>query len=322
MMATGMFALPTMQWLADSRHRFVAWVTRPPRPAGRKQTLPRSELRELAEARGIPIWEPEDINADESVERLRAYGADLLIVCDYGRILAPAVLGAARLGGINLHGSLLPKYRGAAPVQWALFHGETETGVTVIHMSPQLDAGPILLQRRTKIEPTENAEQLERRLAVLGVEAVAEAIELLADWDGATPLGSPQDDALATGAPRLKKQHGRIDFSRAAHEIVDHVRAMQPWPGAYTSWERRTGKRLKLLIERASVADGSELDQDVDGVESGQVICAESDRLWVATGAGLLAIDQLRPAGKRSQSVAEFLRGYRIERGACLGSES
>ncbi len=322
LMATGPFALPTMRWLVDSHHDFTLWITRPPRPSGRRQQLPHSPLRELARERAVPTWEPEDINASESIERLREAKADVFIVCDYGRILSADVLAAARLGGINLHGSLLPKYRGAAPVQWALFHGESETGVSVIHMSPKLDAGPILAQIPTKIDADEDAVTLERRLAEMGVAAVEAAIDRLAAWDGHSPLGTPQDDTLATPAPRLRKEHGRIDFSRTARQIVDQVRAMRPWPGTFTQWERKPNRQVTLRIEQAQVVPESALEAaSPQWAESppGTVLVAQDDRLWVQTGRGILSIVRLCPAGKRSMAAAEFLRGYRIEPGTRLG---
>ena len=322
LMATGPFALPTMRWLIDAPHELVCWVTRPPRLSGRRRTIPPSPLRELARTRQVPIWEPEDINAPESVAHLHNLGADLLVVCDYGQILAAEVLEAARLGGINLHGSLLPKYRGAAPVQWAIYHGETETGVSVIHMTPRLDAGPILQQRRTAIGPEEDAQTLEARLAELGVGAVEAAIEQLAAWDGHSPIGTPQDASLATRAPRLRKEHGRIDFRRSADEIERQVRAMRPWPGTYTTWARPGKPPMMLRIERVSVVPSSPETSDLAGGAPGTICAASGDRLWVRTGEGILAIEQLCPAGKRSQGAAEFLRGYRLAPGDRWGDDS
>lgn len=319
MMATGPFALPTLKFLADSPHQLLAWITRPPKPAGRHQERPRSPLREFARERGLTVWEPEDINAEENVHQLAELGADVLVVCDYGRILSADVLRAAALGGINLHGSLLPKYRGAAPVQWAVYHGETETGVSVIHMSPELDAGPILVQRQTEIGAEETAEELEQRLALLGVEPVSEALDMLEHWDGRSPLGVPQDEQLASRAPRLKKEHGRVDFHRTAQQIVNQIRAFRPWPGTFTTWERAPGKSIKLILERAHVETPSGERAEPAPHRPGEVVVADPDRLCLATADAWLAVDRICPAGKRSQSVAEFMRGYRVPLGARWG---
>ena len=195
-----------------------------------------SPLQEIAQRHGTPILDAEDINAAPWPARLAAYRADLFVVCDYGQRLAGETLAAARLGGINLHASLLPKYRGAAPINWAIYHGETQTGVTVIHMTPRIDAGPCIAQAPLAIRPEETAGDLEPRLAELGARLVRQTIDGL-------ELGPvealPQDPALASKAPRLKKTDGLIDWRRAAGEIKDHVRAMEPWPRTYTFWHRQ-----------------------------------------------------------------------------------
>ena len=178
-MGTGPFAVPMFERLLAAQAKRIALVTRPDRPVHARGSAVRNPMRELAQKHGLPVFEPEDVNSAESREQLAAYAADLFVVCDYGQILSRDTLALARLGGINLHGSLLPKYRGAAPIQWAIYHGETETGVSVIHMTPQLDAGPVLVQRATPIGPTETAAELEPRLAALGADAVDDALAML-----------------------------------------------------------------------------------------------------------------------------------------------
>jgi methionyl-tRNA formyltransferase len=209
MMGTGPFAVPTFRALVASPHDVAALVTRPARGKTRSSGPPDNPMRAAADELGIVVYEPENVNQTESVELLQSLQADLLVVCDYGQILRPSALATAARGGINLHGSLLPRHRGAAPVQWALICGDEETGVTVIHMTPQLDAGPCLVQVRTPIRADEDAQALEARLAEMGVDAVRDALDLLADWDGTSPLGWFQ---------QVKRRPGRRDCpSRTAH---------------------------------------------------------------------------------------------------------
>ena len=186
MMGTGPFAVPTFRALLASPHEMLGLITRPDRPAHRREKTPANPMREVPRQNGLAVFEPQSINSPEAQAQLRQWAADLFVVCDYGQILSRETLSLARLGGINLHASLLPKYRGAAPINWAIYHGETETGVTVIHMTPQLDAGPCLVQHRTPIGPTETAPELEARLAELGTGAVLEAIGILSRGEGAS----------------------------------------------------------------------------------------------------------------------------------------
>ncbi len=197
MMGTGPFAAPTLRALYDSPHEVLALFTRPDRPQQGRTKTPANPMRALATERGTPVHDPESANSVTARMVLAAYQPDLLVVCDYGQILKPAVLEIARLGGINLHASLLPKYRGAAPINWALYHGETETGVTVIHMTPQLDAGPAIAQAKTPIGRDESAEELEPRLAELGAPLVIRSIEAL---ESGTAQPIAQDPAQATRA--------------------------------------------------------------------------------------------------------------------------
>ena len=237
---------------------------------------------------------------------------DLFIVADYGQILSRVTLGLARLGGINLHGSLLPKYRGAAPINWALYRGETASGVSAIHMTPQLDAGPVLAQTRTSIQPTENALELERRLSDIGASLICQVIE---DLQRGTTSHIPQDPAEATKARRLRKTDGQIDWSRSAAAINNQVRALVPWPMCYTFWQRRQGEPLRLIIGRTSVVSQS------TAAEPGTVVVSERNRLIVATGDSQhgLSLDEIQPAGKRMLSAEDFLRGYPVALGERMG---
>ena len=231
MLGTGPFAVPTLRALAAGAHEVPLVVSRPFK--GRKNAAP-PPMHTVAEELGIELWTPESVNLPESVERLKAIDADLLVVCDYGEILKPAVLESTRLGGVNLHGSLLPRYRGAAPVQWAVLSGDAETGNTVIQMTAGLDAGPCLAQQRVAIDPDETAGELEQRLATLGADAMVEVVNKLA---AGTAEPVEQQHTAASKAPRLKKEDGLIDWTRPAAEIKNRVRAMSPWPRTYSFWQ-------------------------------------------------------------------------------------
>ena len=307
-MGTGPFAVPMFEAILAAGHDVPVVVTRPTRPARGRKKLPPNPMREVAEPLGMDIWAPDSINDPEVVQQLGEVGADLMVVCDYGQILSRDTLATTRLGGINLHGSLLPKYRGAAPVQWAVINGDSHSGVTVIHMTPKLDGGPTLVQVDTPIEAHETAETLEVRLSQLGVPAVLEAIELLASWDGKSTLGAIQDSQEVTKAPRLTKQHGAICWSDSALDVINRHRGVQPWPGSFTLWDR--GKQpLRLLVKEMVLAEQH------DSGEPGEVIAAEDERLIVACGDGCVAFHQIQPAGKRLLTAGEFLRGYQIQPG-------
>jgi methionyl-tRNA formyltransferase len=310
MMGTGPFAVPTFQSLLDSEHEVLALVTRPTPPVRSRKSAPPNPAREVAQQAGLPIIDPEDVNTESARERIRQIVPQLFVVCDYGQILAADTLAIAPSGGVNLHGSLLPKYRGAAPVNWAILRGEQETGITVIHMTPRLDAGPALARRTTRINPQESAAQLEPRLAELGVDAVHEAIRLLEHWDGSSSLGEPQDQKLATRARRLRKSDGLVDWSRSARQIYDQVRGLKPWPGTFTHLVREHRSPLRLILDHVSVADEQQQESP-----PGSVVSSAADALRVATGRGTLAIHRVQPSGKRIMSADEFLRGHALTAG-------
>ena len=313
MIGTGPFGAPAFRGLCGAGNTIAASVTAPLRAARGGRPTPISPVREIALELGVPIFDPEDVNGEESLARLTECGADLLVVCDYGQILARETLGAAKLGGINLHGSLLPKYRGAAPVNWALYHGETETGVSVIHMTPELDAGPVIAQDRTHIDPDETADQLELRLAEMGARLVHRAIESLQSGHLAA---LPQEARQASKAPRLKKTDGLINWSRTALQIKNHIRAMQPWPKAFTFWRRSSDPPLRLIVGLVDL-----VETPAQGAPPGVVVEAAGDRLVVAAGEDAVLVHTLQPAGKRVLPVQEFLRGYRVRPGETFGTE-
>jgi methionyl-tRNA formyltransferase len=323
-MGTGPFAVPMFEALRRSHHELVAVVTRPDHaPPGRRP--PPNPMRAAAVAAGLPILDPERINDPASRSAVAALGADLFVVCDYGQILSADVLGLAAWGGINLHGSLLPRHRGAAPVQWAILSGDAVTGVSVIHMTPALDAGHVLATRAVDIGPRETAADLERRLADAGAGAVLDAIERLqaAVAAGSRPqdVGLPQDASRATRAPRLTKADGIVDWSQPAVRIERLRRAVEPWPRATTFLGRGDGRRQRLVLEDVSVAPVA--GPRVEGQplpEPGTVLEAAGEMIVVACGEGTaLEIRRLVPEGRRSMSAAQFLRGSPLLPGMRLG---
>lgn len=321
-MGTGPFAVPMLQAVVAAGFTVVAVVTRPDRVAAGRRP-PRNPVREAATAAGLRVLAPERVNEPGVVASIAALRPDLLVVCDYGQILAPGLLAVAPLGGINLHGSLLPRHRGASPVQWTILAGDARAGVSVIRMTSALDAGDIVVERSTPVGPHETAAELEPRLAALGAPAVVEAIERLREAATAGTLdrvGTPQDESRATRAPRLAKADGLVDWSQPAARIERLRRALEPWPRAATFLTRSDGTRQRLVIEDCAVADPG-----AAAVDPGVVLTADDGRLIVACGptdAGAptaLEILRLVPEGRRGISSAEFLRGSPLRPGGRLG---
>ncbi|MGE3820570.1 MAG: methionyl-tRNA formyltransferase [Isosphaeraceae bacterium] len=316
MLGTGDFALPTFLQLCESGEDVVALITQPDRPQGRKQTLVPSRIKVAAMDRKITILQPEDLNAPEGVEAVRNLAPDLLVTAAYGQILSSEVLAIPRLGGINLHGSILPSYRGAAPVARAIERGEVETGVTVILMNPKVDAGGMLHVARTPIDPDETAGELEARLAVLGAPLVVKAVHELTQGSAVV---RPQDRSRVTRAPKLRKEDGQIDWSKSAITIHNLVRAMQPWPIASSYLHRADppgAEPLRVIVHK-SQAHHSETT-----ATPGQVIEASGDRLRVAAGTGTVSLLTVQIPGKRAMPVSEFLRGHRVDPGDRFGPHS
>ena len=310
MFGTGPFAVPTFKSLLASDHEVSVLFTRPIADSGNRRKSAANPTRDLAKASGLTIHEPMDVNAPESIALLKDLQADLFVVCDYGQILSRECLGLASKGGINLHGSLLPKYRGAAPINWCLYNGDAVTGITIIHMTAKLDGGPCLAKRELPISDQDTAESIEPKLAQLGVDAVIESIALLEKWDGDAAIGEPQDQSLATKAPRLKKSDGLLDWQRPAAQLVNQIRAFQPWPGSFSNWHSPKKKQpIRLIVHRAIVAVPDDEELEIASVEPGQVAFCDKTRLWVQTGDGLLSIEAVQPAGKKNMPVADFLRG-------------
>lgn len=298
------FAVPSLRALLDGPDTVAGVICQPDKPSGRGQQLQAPPIKRLAEQRGVAVAQPVKVKTEALPALLRGWEPDLGVVAAYGRILPRAVLESPRLGCINVHASLLPAYRGAAPIQWALLNGETVTGITIMGMNERMDEGDILMQRATAIEPGETYGALQPRLAELGAGLL---METLAALHAGTVRGVPQDHAAATYAPMIRKSDGAIDWTLAAHAIACKVRAFNPWPSAFTTH----GRRL-LKIHRASAAAAA------GGAAPGTVL-ALGERIGVATGAGTLEIEELQLEGKRSLPAAEFARGGGLTVGDLLG---
>jgi methionyl-tRNA formyltransferase len=307
-MGTPEIAVPTLNKILQQGHRIEAVFTRPDRPAGRHQELTAPPVKRFAEQHNLKVYQPAKIKTDEVRSIFETISPDVTVVVAYGRILPPWLLEIPRRGCLNVHFSLLPKYRGAAPVNWAIAMGETETGITTMFMDPGLDTGPILLQQRGEIGPDETAPELAQRLALIGADLLAETLEKL-ERDELTPL--PQDDSQASLAPMLKREDGYIDWQWTANEIRNRVRGFQPWPGAWT-----TLKGHRLIFWRASALAG-EAESDFP---PGTVSQAAKDTLVVTCGnQSRLRVEELQLEGKRRMNVRDFLNGTRLEVGMQLG---
>ncbi len=302
---TPQFAVPTLQNLAATGFHVRLVVTQPDRPKGRGLELVASPVKEAALRLNLPVTQPDRIKANEEFRaRLVALKPDAIVVVGYGRIIPQWMLDIPPLGNINLHGSLLPKYRGAAPIQWAIANGETITGVTTMRLDAGLDTGNILLQREVPIAPEDTAETLARRLAAIGADLM---VETLPGLQNGTIQPRPQDNAQATLAPILKKEDALIDFSRSAVEIFNRLRGFQPWPGAYTKFR---GKNLQILRARPAPEAAPRAELGTAG-----------DRLIVGCGDNTsLELLDLQLEGRKPTSARDFLHGYRPKPGEQLGS--
>jgi len=325
MMGTGTFAEPTLEALLARRGLVAGVVTQPDRDIGAKRGSTRQVgkgIKSIADAAGVPVIQPASINTPEGVAALREFRPDLFVVAAYGQILKPEVLAAAPLGGINVHASLLPKYRGAAPVAWAIWSGETRTGVTIIRMSAGLDAGDMLAQEAIDILPDETAGELEARLAPLGAQSAMQVIDRLAEGPF---TGMKQEATQVTRAPKLKKEMGQIDWSQSADRVRNQIRAMQPWPTAYTFLHGEGGTATRVIVTRARLThvlktrptDPGHLWSSVEPGRHGPVLMVETGSQDFD-----LCVLELQPAGKRAMSTAEFLRGRPLQPGDRFGADT
>lgn len=303
------FAVPTLRALLGEGHEVVGVVTQPDRPKGRGRMLTPSPVKVLAQKEGIPVLTPDRPRGEDFMAELRALAPDVSVVVAYGHILKPEVLDLPPHGSWNAHASVLPKLRGAAPIHWAVARGDTETGVTVMQMEEGLDSGPMLVVRRIPIAPTDTSSSLAPRLAELGAAAIIEGLALL---ETGTAEPETQDHDAATYAPKVSREVARIDWTRPAGDVRDHVRGMDSVPGA---WTTLGGQPLKLFSPTPA------LDPVGDG-RPGEVVDIDTERpdgLAVAASDGVVRFAEVQPPGKRRMDVGSWLRGRSVERGVVLG---
>jgi methionyl-tRNA formyltransferase len=309
---SGDIGLPALEWLADAPGiEVVGVVTQPDKPAGRRQELLAVPVKQFAVQRGLPVFQPVKIRAADAVAGIQQLGADVIVVMAYGQILPRAVLDAGRIACLNLHASLLPRHRGAAPIQAAIEAGDRETGVTVMFMDEGLDTGDILLEKRMTIRRRETGGSLHDRLALLAPEALREALELLA---AGTAPRVKQDASLATYARKLGREDGRIDWSEGAVAIERRIRAMNPWPCAWTSLQA-DGRAAKLKIFSAIICRKT-------NSAAGAVLRADARGILVGAGEGSVLLREIQIEGRRRMSAADFLCGHALEVGTQLGTEA
>lgn len=304
-LGTGRLALPVFQALCGSPHPVCGLVTQPDR-TGPGHHRHRNPLKDLATERGIPVLQPAKIKTPEAVEALRALDAELFVVAAYGQILSRTILDMPRLGTINVHASLLPRHRGATPIHAAILQGDAESGITIIRLVPELDAGPMLGTVETVIGPRETTGQLEERLADLAPELT---LRVIGEIEAGTNVAVEQDPALVTHVGKLEKADGRIPWGRSAVEVERHVRGMQPWPGPFTQLVQESRPPLRLQI--------LEVDPEFDDrpTQPGDVIAVSPDALTIRCGQGAVRVLKVHPEGKRPMAIGEFLRGRKVQVG-------
>lgn len=306
------FAIPTLERLAAEGYDLRAVITQPDRPVGREQQLQPPPVKRAALKLGLAVHQPAKIKSDEARALLESIQPEAVVVVGYGQILPPWLLDLPRYGCINLHASLLPAYRGAAPIQWAIVNGESKTGLTTMLMDPGLDTGPILLQWETGIGPEETAVALAGRLSVAGADLM---VETLRGLEAGQLAPQPQDNARASRAPLLQKEHGRIDWNLSAREIFNRIRGFLPWPGTYTGFR---GQKLQIWRARPDESDGSLRPDSSDS--PGQLLVSKDELRVVCGGGTVLELLEVQPEGRRRMSVSDFIHGARPQTGEPLQS--
>ena len=299
-MGTPEFAVPSLRALIEVGENVVAIVTQPDKPRGRGKKLTPPPVREAALKHNIPVFQPEKIKDEPFITAISNFSPDVIAVVAYGKILPKAILDIPPKGCINVHASILPKYRGAAPINWAIINGEKETGITTMLLDEGMDTGDMLLTEKVEIRDDDTASSLHDRLKYIGADLLIKTIKGIKS-ETIRPI--PQDDSQATYAPMLKKEDGRIDWTMKAEEIKNLIRGFFPWPGAYTRWD---GKQIKIF--KAEVEAGGK-------EEPGTVINISTEGIFVATGKGILLIKELQPESKNKMTASEFVKGYRIVTG-------
>ncbi|MBX3307941.1 MAG: methionyl-tRNA formyltransferase [Nitrospira sp.] len=304
-MGTPEFAVPSLEALLSSSDQVVGVVCQPDRPKGRGHQVVAPPVKLVAERAGIPVLQPLKIRTPEFLQALSSWQPDVIAVAAYGRILHTPILQLPPMGCVNVHGSLLPKYRGAAPVQWAVINGETETGITTMLMDEGMDTGAMVLQAKLAILPDDTAGTLAPRLAALGGRLL---IETLVQLKAGTLVPTKQDDQQATMAPLLKKEDGLIDWTLSAKTLTNRVRGLSPWPGAYTFLGHERWNIWKAVLQGTATTD-----------TPGTIVAVNKQSIVVATGDGLLEIREIQTANSKRMAVAQFLAGHRVTVGQQLG---
>jgi methionyl-tRNA formyltransferase len=302
-MGTPAIGVPALLALLEAGHDVIAAVTQPDRPKGRGGKLAAPPVKQAAAERGIPVLQPDKVRGPAFIEAFGALKPDVAVVIAFGQILPQALLDIPKFGCINIHASLLPRYRGAAPINWAIANGDRETGLTTMRMDAGMDTGPTYLTVATPIGTEEDAEDLTRRLSLLAGPLIVETLARVEEGLNATP----QDDARATRAPLLTKEDGRIRWERPAREIVNRVRAFVPWPGSFTTYRGEPWKVVRAKVGEARPKDAP-----------GTILRVDGDSLLVAAGEGSVRVLSLQVPGKRPMPVQAFLNGHPVERGVVL----
>lgn len=319
-MGTPDFAVPALKALAESaKHEVSLVVTQPDRPRGRSGKPAPSDVKLCAEQYGIPVFQPEKVREEAAMERLRRENADIFVVAAFGQLLPKTILEMPRFGCINIHGSLLPAYRGAAPVQWAVLDGQKEAGDTIMQMNEGLDTGDILMQESIPLSADETAGSLYDKLSSMGGPLLLKALDAI---EAGTVTPVPQEDSGTHYAKMLRKEMGNIDWTKSAEEIGRLVRGLNPWPSAYTHWN---GKMLKIWMaepvtqeELSALGCDEKNGMDLKEAQPGTVMIVTKDTLMVQTGDGLLALTELQMEGKKRMPVQAFLMGCRMQTGEKL----
>lgn len=307
-MGTPDFAVPVLRAMQEAGHEICAVVTQPDKPKGRGKAVQYTPVKECAMEYGIEVYQPVKVREESFVELIRGMEPEVIVVVAFGQILPQSILDIPKYGCINVHASLLPRWRGAAPIQWAVISGDKESGVTTMQMEAGLDTGDMLLKEAVVLSPEETGGSLHDKLSALGAGLLLRTLEGLKDG---TITPKKQEDTLSCYAKMLTKQLGSIDFTKPAEEIECLIRGLNPWPSAYTSLD---GKTLKIW--RAEVLEDTE---ETKGTEPGTIVSVEKDRFVIKAGEGLLAVKELQLEGKKRMDAAAFLRGYPVEVGIRLG---
>ena len=315
-MGTPDFAVGALEAIIEAGHRVVAVVTQPDKPKGRGKEIQMTPVKECAIAHGIPVFQPVKVKDAEAVEILRGYEADVFVVAAFGQILSEEILNMPKYGCINIHASLLPKYRGSAPIQWAIINGEKTTGVTIMQMDKGIDTGDMLMKSEIAITPGETGDSLHDKLAEAGAKLIVQALPKIESGD-ITPV--KQNDEESSYAKMLQKSMGRIDWRQGAETLDCLIRGLISWPGASTAYR---GKTLKIWEEEVTTKEelrGKVTDNRLDDAEPGTVVLVEKNAFYVQTGEGVLKILSVQPEGKKRMAVKDYLLGYQIKAGEKLG---